>query len=141
MAADSEISRKIADRQVQMFTMFVGPGLLMTRAALVRASGIPEGTLREWANGAAMPFHGVMTLSKFLPGEAINMLTEPAGKRLVDAETTDTNWDALACSAAALVGEVCEARRDGNINHVEDARLKERTRALIAEAQGAVEAG
>jgi hypothetical protein len=88
-----------------------------------------------------MPLHVALQLSRFLPAEAMNMLTEPAGKRLVDAEATETNWDAIACTAAALVGEVCEARKDGIINHVEDARLKARTRALIAEAQSAVETG
>ena len=141
MAADSAIARDVTARQVTMFAMFVGPGLFTTRAALAVASGVPASSLKEYATGAAMPLHVALTLSRVLPAEAINMLTEPAGKRLVNAEASDTNWDALACAAAGLVGEVCDARKDGKIDHVEDAKLRQRTRALIAEAQSAVEQG
>ncbi|MCH4893982.1 hypothetical protein GO308_12740 [Sphingomonas sp. SFZ2018-12] len=141
MSADSRIAQDVADRQVAMFAMFVGPGLFTTRAALSVASGIPESTLKSWAGGAAMPFHAVLALRRFLPAEAINMMSEPGGFRLVPFEAIETNWDAIAADSAGLVGEVCEARRDGKIDHIEDARLKRRARHLAAVLSEIGEAG
>lgn len=133
MAAESSLARDVTDRQVAMLGMFVGPGLFTTRAALAVATRIPESTLKSYAGGAAMPFHAALALSKVLPAEAMNMVSEPAGKRLADIESHKTNWDALACSTAGLVGEICEARSDGTIDHVEDARLRQHARRLAAE--------
>lgn len=135
MCSDSAIARDVARRQEAMFAMFVGPGRYTTRAALSRASGAPESTLREWAGGAAMPLHGALTLSRFLPAEALNMVTESAGKRLVDATAEESNWDRLASDAAMLVSEVCAARADGVIDHVESATLAKRTRELVGKMQ------
>jgi hypothetical protein len=141
MSDGSSLAREVADRQVTMFGMFVGQGCHTTRAALARASGVPESSLREYAAGAAIPFHVVLRLRRFLPAEAINMISEPGDCRLVDVETAATNWDEIACCASSLVGDICDARKDGRITPGEDARLKRRTRELIAEAQSAVEAG
>ncbi|HET7255584.1 MAG TPA: hypothetical protein VFJ46_17645 [Xanthobacteraceae bacterium] len=141
MSAEPSIAREVATRQETMFAMFVGPGLHTSRAALAVASGIPESTLRDWAHGAAMPLHGALVLSKFLPPAAINMLTEPAGKRLVDAEEAEANWDGFAAKTAGLTAEICEARSDGVITHVERERLRKRTREVIAEAQSLVGTG
>lgn len=141
MSVESRLAQDVADRQVAMFAMFVGPGLTTTRAALSKASGIPDSTLKSWAGGTAIPFHGVLTLRRFLPAEAIDMLTEPAGTRFVDVEQTATNWDEIAADAAGLVSEVCEARRDGKIDHVESAKLRKRGRALLAELAEAVAEG
>lgn len=138
MFADGALARDVAERQVRMFSMFVGQGLYTTRAALAAATGIGVSSLREYAAGAAMPLAVALALSKVLPAEAINMMLEPAGKRLCDADATATNWDGLAAQAAGLVADVCTARADGHIDHTEDARLRQRTRTLIAEAQGAV---
>jgi len=141
MSDESSLARDVAERQGALFSMFVGQGLYTTRAALVRASGIPESSLREYAAGAAIPFHVVLRLRRFLPAEAINMLSEPGACRLVDIEAEDTNWDAVAAGACGLAGEICEARADGIINHAETARLKRRTREFIAQAQSAVADG
>jgi hypothetical protein len=139
MLADMKFAREIADRQVAMFAMFVGPGLYTTRAALAEASRIPASTLKEWAGGSAMPFHGAMLLAKFLPREAINMICEPAGMRLADASGEDQgNWDLVAASAAGFTAEVCAARSDGRITPSEDARLRKIARKLIADAQTVV---
>lgn len=127
------MARDVAARQVAMFSMFVGPALFTTRAALASASKIPESTLRSYAQGAAMPVHALLTLARFLPGEAIHMLTEPGGKRLVDITRSEADWDGAAAEAAGLVADVCEARRDGRIDHVEGSRLARRARHLIAE--------
>jgi hypothetical protein len=134
MSLESGMSQEVADRQVAMFAMFVGPSLYTNRAALSRASRVPESSLREYAKGAAMPLHVVLTLRRYLPPEAINMLTEPGGARLVSIEASKANWDAIGCTAAGLVSEICQARADGIIDHQEDAQLRRRTRALIAEA-------
>ncbi len=141
MSAENGIAQDIADRQVEMFAMFVGEGRRITRAALSAASRIPTSTLKSWAAGAAMPVHGLLTLRKFLPPEAIDMITEAGGARMVGITKTETNWDQIAAGAAGLVGEVCEARKDGVIDHVEDGKLKSRTRALIAELAEAVSEG
>ena len=121
-----------------MFTLFVGPGRLLTREALARASGIPASSLKEYAGGAAMPLHVALTLSHYLPGEALAMLTEVAGVRLVPIETAETNWNALAANAADLTSEICTAQSDGVIDHQENARLKRKVRELIARCEGAV---
>lgn len=139
MLADMKFAREIADRQIAMFAMFVGPGLFTTRAALASASRIPASTLKEWAAGSAMPFHGAMLLAKFLPRDAINMIFEPADMRLADADGEDSGtWDAVAASAAGFAAEVCEARSDGRITPSEDAALRKRVRRMIADAQSMV---
>lgn len=132
MARDARLAQDVAERQRAMFAMFVGRGLYATRAALAAASGIPESSLRGYADGAAMPFHAVLALGPCLPREALNMLAEPGGLRLVDVEQAASDWDASAAAAAGFVAEVCEARRDGHIDHVETARLQRRARELNA---------
>jgi len=116
-----------------MFASFVGPGLYITRVALASASGISASTLGSWAGGAAMPLSAILALSHHLPAAAINMMFEPAGKRLVDADEKTANWDAVAASASMLTFEICDARADGQIDHVERARLRQRARAVAAE--------
>ncbi len=133
MSIESRLAQDVADRQIAMFAAFVGQGRFTTRAALSAASRIPESTLRSYAGGAAMPFHAVLALRPCLPAEAINMLAEPGGARLVDIETSDANWNAVAAGAAGLTYEICEAQRDGQVDHVERARLKNRARSLVAE--------
>lgn len=64
------------------------------------------------------------------------MMFEPAGKRLCDAEQKDANWDAVAASASMLTFEICDARSDGQIDHVERARLRQRARAVAAQLTG-----
>ena len=139
MADHSAMQREVADRQVAMFASFVGRGCYTTRAALSAASKIPESTLREWAGGASMGIAALLTLRRHLPAEAINMLTEPGDARLVEIETSDTNWDEIASESAGLTFEICEARKDGKIDHVEQARLKRRARALIADLADVVD--
>jgi hypothetical protein len=133
MSSESQMARDVTARQAAMFAMFVGPGLYTTRAALAAAAGIPESTLKSWANGAAMPLHGALALRRYLPREALNMLTEPGGVRWADITVVPNDWDGAAANAAALVADVCDARRDGKIDHVEDARLSRRAKQLIAE--------
>lgn len=141
MPSDSRLARDIAARQIAMFNSFVGPSLYTTRAALSAASGIPDSTLKSWAAGAAMPLHGVLALRPHLPHAAIDMMTEPGNVRFASIDAQESNWDAIAATAAGLVADVCEARKDGKIDHVENARLRERTRMLIAEASDAVAEG
>lgn len=141
MSSENAIAQDVTARQVAMFASFVGPGLYTTRAALSAASGFPESTLKSWANGAAMPFHAVLVLRRHLPAAAVHMMTEPGGCRFADVETAKADWDSIAADAAGLVSEVCEARRDGQIDHVEQAKLRRRGRALLAELAEAVEEG
>lgn len=133
MSDHAAMQREVADRQIAMFASFVGRGCYTTRSALSAAAKIPESTLREWAAGASMGIAGLLTLRRHLPAAAINMLTESGDARLVSIEQADTNWDAIAAGAAGLTFEICEARKDGNVDHVETARLKHRVRGLVAE--------
>ena len=133
MSGDNRFGYDPIQRQVDMLRMFVGEGCYTTRAALARASGIPAPTLKSYAAGAAMPFHTVLALTKFLPREAINMLTEPAGVRLVDVQQSEDGcWDEAAALTAGLVAEICVARSDGIINHTERASLRARARTVTA---------
>jgi hypothetical protein len=124
-----------------MFAAFVGPGLTITRAALSAASGISTSTLASWAAGASMPLHGVLALSRFLPREAINMLTEPAGLRLTDIASSKTNWGEVAAATAGLVADICEAGSDGLYDHVEVAKLQGKAKKVIVVLTGAAEEG
>lgn len=139
MSGEGRLAQDVADRQVAMFAMFVGPGRFTTRAALAAASKVPESTLKSWAAGAAMPLHGVLAIRRHLPAAAINMLTEPGDARLVAIEQAETNWDAVAAGAAGLTFEICEARKDGSVDHVERAKLRGRARVLIAELSEVIE--
>jgi hypothetical protein len=138
MGDHASMQRDVAERQVAMFASFVGRGCYITRAALAAASKIPESTLREWAGGAAMPLSAALTLRRHLPAEAVNMLTEPGDARLVGIEQQEANWDAIAAGAAGLTFEICDARKDGTVDHVERARLRARARGLIAELSDVV---
>jgi hypothetical protein len=141
MSADTSLARDVDARQIQMFAMFVGQGLITTRAALAAASGISTSTLKSWADGASMPLYAVLHLRRFLPREATNMLTEPGGVRMTDIDHAASSWDGIAASASGLVAEFCEAKRDGTINHVEAERLRLRGRGLVAELSEVVETG
>lgn len=141
MADAARFAQDVEERQVAMFASFVGQGNHTTFAALGRASGVPSASLRNYAGGAAMPVHVLLALSRHLPAEAINMLTEPAGKRLVDAERDAVNWDAVAAESAGLTFEICDARADGSIDHVERSRLRRRARTLAAQLSNLAEEG
>lgn len=122
--------------QERMFAEFVGPGLHITRAQLAQRTGIPEGTLTGWAkDGAVMPVWAVSVLARHLPPEAINVLFVNGGMRLVPIERSEANWHALAASASKLTSEICDAQSDGRIDHVEEARLKRRGLAVVADLQ------
>ena len=140
MSADHAIARDAVERQCAMFAQFVGDNdpAKITRVALSRLSGFPASTLQGWAGGVTMPHYAVLILSQHLPAQAINLLFEPVGKRLVDAESAPADWDGLAARAAGFTAEICEARRDGKIDHIESARLRKSGRALIAETQAIV---
>ena len=88
-----------------------------------------------------MPIHGLLVLAQHLPAEAINLLLEPAGKRLVDAERGLTNWDEVAAQTSGLTFEICEARADGIIDHIETAKLRATARALAAALTHVAEEG
>ena len=135
MSPDHRFQRDVAARQVAMFAMFVGPGLFVTRAALADASGIPPSTLREWAQGAAMPLHAFLTLSRFLPASALAMLTEPAGLRLVGAEEQDSSWSEVAVEGSRLVADFVERGADGIYDHQDKAALSPRLRTFMAKCQ------
>ena len=128
-------------RQLQrdVFRMFVGQGRRVSYRALEAATGIGEETLRTYSAGVAIPLHNLLRLIRALPDEAANMLLEPSGYMLAPIEPRESTWDGLAAEAAGFVSDVCTARADGTIDHREDAQLKERTRKLIAEAQGVIQ--
>ena len=133
MSDGCRYQRDVADRQRTMFASFVGPGLFITRAALAAASCVPASNLREYAGGASIPLHAVLSIAPHLPRAAIDLLFSPARMRLADVEKHATNWDALAADVIGLAGEICEARADGIIDHREAASLRRRSRGLSAQ--------
>ncbi len=139
MSAEGRIAQEVAERQVMMFSMFVGPGTPMTRAALAVRTGIPESTLKSYANGSAMPLSTALILCKFLPREAMNMLTEPGDVRFAPVEQEEACWDGIAATASGLVAEICMARSDGKIDHVEKRQLQARARAVAAQLSDAID--
>jgi hypothetical protein len=139
MADVRHLAQDVVERQMTMFASFVGQSLTTTYAALAAASGIPASTLQSYAGGTTMPVHVLLAISRHLPAAAIDLITGPAGKRLIDADKSDTNWDALAAKTSGLTFEICDARSDGQIDHVEDARLRATARALAAELTSVAE--
>jgi len=123
--------------QMSMFAMFVGQGKRVTREALFNATGIPKQSLANYAHGAAMPFDVARRICKVLP-EAINMLLEPDGLRIVPIEVEDTNWHEVGSHAAHLTYEILNATKDGAVDHVEKARLQNEARELTAKLSAAV---
>lgn len=142
MRDDTAVQRNLIIKQGAFFLAAASRGYSI--ATLSAVLGVSASTLSSYIDKPSRKA-SQMPLSLFIRIAGIkeltdlaSMLIEDSDHRLCPLDPTLTNWDGLAAEAAGLVQEVCLARADGNINHQEDARLRARTRKLIADAQGAV---
>lgn len=109
-------------------------------ARLAADSGVPETTIRSYAKGVnGFGWDHAKSLIRALPADLGSLLIEDTGYRLTPLEHgEDEGWDAIGAEASQLTHEIFEARKDRRITPREDAKLKDRTRQLIAKAQRAV---
>lgn len=125
--------------QADMFRLYVGPGRRIPGwGPLSDATGVPLSSLKSYAQGTVMPYPVLLRLIAVLPIEAGNMLLAPAGFKLAAIETDDDDWNGIGAEASLLTFEICDAQRDGRIDHVETARLKKRVATLVAKAASAL---
>jgi hypothetical protein len=126
-------SQNIVDAQVDMFRLAKRDyGLSAARLAALSDQSVS--TVTSWANGTAMPVHGLVRLMPFIADELLTLVTESAGKRVEAIEIEADEWMGVASEAAGFVAAVCEAKRDGIITPSEDAGLKDMARRLAAKA-------
>lgn len=144
MSADDVFGQDFARRLSDVFRLYVGEpgeGKRFTRAALADATGINGSSLKGYIRGeTAMPAHALLRLIHVLPPAAGNMLIENTGYRLAPRDADDTaDWHDLGAEASMLTFEIFEAEKDGKIDHRERETLRQRTRTLIAKAEGMVQ--
>jgi hypothetical protein len=123
--------------QADLFRLYVGPGRRFSWDALADATGIPLSTLKSYGREtapAAMPFHAALRLIAVLPAEAGNMMLAPTGYKLAPIEPDADDWNGIGAEASMLTFEICDAQRDGRIDHLEAGRLRARTASLLAKA-------
>jgi hypothetical protein len=109
----------------------------LSPARLSALSGIPIDTIRSWARGTAMPFHGFVRLAPHFPDYLLSLMTEPSGKAVVTLEDGDGNLDELGREAAGYVADKLERESDGVVCHMDKAVLKGRARRIAAAARRA----
>jgi transcriptional regulator with XRE-family HTH domain len=109
-------------------------------ARLAADSGIPESTIRSYSKGVnGLGWAHAKSLMRVLPADLGSLLIEETGYCLAPIDGgEDEGWDAIGAEASQLTHEIFEARKDRRITPREDAKLKDRTRQLIAKAQRAV---
>jgi len=139
MRDDDQFSRDVADSQCDVFRLFVGKGRRISYAALAAATRIPEGTLKTYANGTAIPLHNLCRLLRVLPRDAGNMLIAQSGMSLTDSAEPNTDWLALGEKAGDFATKVIRYQRSGGvIDHVEAADLRTNLREMFADGAGAM---
>jgi hypothetical protein len=137
MRDDDSFSREVADRQRDVFRMFVGQGRRVSYAALSSATTISISTLKAYADGVAMPLHNLLRLVPALPREAANMLIEPSGHLFTPIDAHMADWLDLGAKACAFGSKVLRYERTGpGIDPSEAADLKKDIREMIADGQG-----
>lgn len=143
MSDDTAFGQDFAQRLSDVFRLYVGEpheGKRFTRAALADATGINPSSLKAYIRGeTALPAHALLRLITVLPPEAGNMLIAMTGYRLAAIDPEEDDWDGLGAEASMLTFEIFEAKKDGKVDHREKAKLKQRTRRLIAKAEGLAE--
>lgn len=131
--------RDVEQRQIDVFTLYVGQSRRFTYAALADATGISKSNLHGYSTGTAMPLHNLLRLLAVLPSEAGNMLIAPSGYSLSAIERDKSNWAEIGAEASMLTYELFDAQSDGVIDHREAAKLRERCRSLDAKLAGVLE--
>ncbi|WP_380873631.1 hypothetical protein ACFB49_42810 [Sphingomonas sp. DBB INV C78] len=114
---------------------FVGLGKRITWADLAEATGEKERTLRSYVETDPPMMSGPMLMRIFaaLPPEAFGRVARRMGfatPRLLDVDDEATLRHALT-EASKFVAEGTEALEDGDLNHIERARLAKRAESAI----------
>ena len=115
-----------------------------SQKAIHLETGMGLSTIGQYARGeTTMGGAAILKLAgvKDFPAELLAVLFDGTGRAVVDVDLAEADWMALAADSAGVAAEICEASRDGVITPAEKARLRTRTRALIAEASSLVEGG
>lgn len=141
---ESVIARNTAQGTIDAFARFVGDNdpEKITYRELSRRSGVPPTTLRQLAKGSAITVAQLFALREHLPAPAINLITAAGGNvRMIDVTRVSSNWFKVFSLLGRFGGEVAEALEDGDVNHVEHARLTKSKEVLQAALDGAVAEG
>lgn len=107
-------------------------------------SGIPHGTLRSYAAGTAMPVAALLKLAQVIPAHLINLMLDPGGKVLADAEPDETDLDDAVIAALEMTLKWAKARHPNSssgvaIDHTERPAI-ELAAAAVTGAAGKVAA-
>ena len=136
MADVRDFGQQADDAVADVFRIYVGQGKRFSVADLAAATGITGSSLKNYASGAAMPFHAALKLIAVLPLEAANMLMRPSGFKLCEIDPDEDDWEGVGAEASMLTFEIFDAKKDGFVDHREREVLKSRCRSLIAKAEG-----
>ena len=137
MADLSRLARNSVELQRDMFRLAEHEhGLSL--AVLAKTRDIPASTLKGWRDGAAMPAWALGELR--LPDDVSSLILSPYEKHVGTDEPGDGDLDELACEAAGLVNEYVEAKADGIVTPIENARLRNRARRLTPKARAVARA-
>jgi len=137
MADISQLARNSVALQAEMFRLAEHEhGLSL--AVLARTRPIPYSTLKGWKDGAAMPAWALGELR--LPDDVASIVLTPFSKHVGTDEPGTGGLEDLACEAAAFTSEYVEAKADGIVTPIENARLKNRARRLTPKARAVARA-
>jgi hypothetical protein len=73
-------------------------------------TGVPLGSLRSYATGTTMPVHVLLKLARVIPAHLVNLVTEPGGKVLADAEPDEADLDDAVIAALEMALKWAKAR-------------------------------
>tara|TARA_R110002074_G_scaffold262994_2_gene435142 strand:- start:21755 stop:22180 length:426 start_codon:yes stop_codon:yes gene_type:complete len=132
MADLSQSARNSIALQREMFRLAeTEHGLSL--AVLAKTRKLSASTIKGWRDGSAMPAWALGELR--LPDDVVSLILTPYEKHVGTDEPGDGDLDSLACEAAGLVNEYVEAKSDGHVNHIEEARIRARARRLTPKSR------
>lgn len=130
MAVDDRMTHLTRDAQRRLFRLAERDHGLSLKAIGLDGN-IPYSTLRTYASGEAiMPVPAVLKLVDVLPDYLLSYLFEPAGRLLTVKDGEDGDLDELGREAAGFVAEYVDAKSDGKVTPIENARLRQRAMRL-----------
>lgn len=136
---DCEITTATIAAQARFFDLAEQSGF--TRKVLNLSTGIPAGTLKDWANGTMMPLAGLVKIIRIkgFPNDIASVLIEKSGKMIADAEPEETDLDDAVIAALELALEWARARHPNSssgirIDHTEKPTVERAGRHLADRA-------
>ncbi|QEH79919.1 hypothetical protein EIK56_17980 [Sphingomonas sp. C8-2] len=136
---ECEITAATIAAQARFFDLADQHGF--TRKFISLSTGIPTGTLKDWANGTMMPLAGAVKIIRIkgLPNDIATLLIEKSGKSISDAEPDETDVDDAAIAALEYALEWARARHPASpsgtrIDHTEKPNVAQAGRHLADRA-------